>query len=148
MPFPERILLATDGSTSATLAGRRVAQLAASTGAEVHVLHVALVSGWTTPAPLGPAQRERILAEGHTVLAAAVLDLEEAGVGVASGTVRPGRATEQILLRRTELEADLVVIGHRGQNALTRALLGNDAEQVVRHAPCAVLVVRDEEGRR
>lgn len=148
MPFPERILLATDGSTSATLAGRRVAQLAASTGAEVHVLHVALVSGWTTPTPLGPAQRERILAEAHTVLAAAVLDLEEAGVGVASGTVRTGRATEQILLRRGELEADLVVIGHRGQNALTRALLGNDAEQVVRHAPCAVLVVRDEEGRR
>ncbi|MFK5582538.1 universal stress protein [Serinicoccus sp. LYQ131] len=148
MPFPERILLATDGSTSATLAGRRVAQLAASTGAEVHVLHVALVSTWTTPAPLGPAQRERILAEAHTVLAAAVLELEEAGVDVASGTVRTGRATEQILLRRGELEADLVVIGHRGQNALTRALLGNDAEQVVRHAPCAVLVVRDEEGRR
>jgi nucleotide-binding universal stress UspA family protein len=37
---------------------------------------------------------------------------------------------------------DLIVVGTRGRTGLARALLGSVAEKVVRHAPCAVLVVR------
>lgn len=146
MPFPERILLATDGSASAMLAGERAADLALSCGAQVHVVHVALISSWTTPTPLSPAQHGRILEEGRMVLASTVDALGTRGVEVVTGTVRTGRATEQILALRQELGADLIVLGNRGQNAISRALLGNDAERVVRHAPCAVLVVRDDEG--
>jgi universal stress protein A len=37
---------------------------------------------------------------------------------------------------------DVVVVGTHGRKGLPRALLGSVAEQVVRHAPCAVVVAR------
>jgi nucleotide-binding universal stress UspA family protein len=40
-----------------------------------------------------------------------------------------------------ELAADLIVVGTHGRTGLTRLLLGSVAEGVVKHAPCAVLVV-------
>jgi len=45
-----------------------------------------------------------------------------------------------------EVDADLIVIGSRGFGGLRRALLGNVADSVVRHAHCPVLVVRPTEG--
>ncbi len=38
--------------------------------------------------------------------------------------------------------SDLIVIGTHGRTGLRHALLGSVAEKVVRHAPCAVMVVR------
>ena len=37
---------------------------------------------------------------------------------------------------------DLVVIGTHGRTGIKRVFLGSVAEQVTRHAPCSVLVVR------
>jgi nucleotide-binding universal stress UspA family protein len=56
-----------------------------------------------------------------------------------------GRPTDEILRLRDEVSADLIVIGSRGLNAFKRVLLGSDAEGVVRHAPCPVLVVRRDQ---
>jgi nucleotide-binding universal stress UspA family protein len=39
-------------------------------------------------------------------------------------------------------DAELIVVGHTGSGYVTRALLGSTAENVLRHAPCDVLVVR------
>jgi nucleotide-binding universal stress UspA family protein len=39
---------------------------------------------------------------------------------------------------------DLIVIGTHGRTGLARILLGSVAEQVIRHAPCSVLVVRPD----
>lgn len=145
--FPTRILYATDGSPSADLARSRVVDLVRRTDAAVHVVHVALVSPWTNPHPLSPGQRERLQIEARPVLDAGVAALEAEGVDVTGTHLRSGRATDEILRLRDEIDADLIVIGSRGQNAFVRVLLGNDAEGVVRHAPCAVLVVRSEEIR-
>ena len=41
-----------------------------------------------------------------------------------------------------DLEADLVVVGTQGRRGIARLLLGSVAEDVVRLAPCPVLVVR------
>jgi nucleotide-binding universal stress UspA family protein len=41
-----------------------------------------------------------------------------------------------------ELNVDVVVVGSHGRGAIERLLLGSASEQVVRHAPCPVLVVR------
>ena len=48
--FPTKILLATDGSEEAQLAAKTAAELARSTGSE---LHVVLVFLWARPSPLG-----------------------------------------------------------------------------------------------
>jgi nucleotide-binding universal stress UspA family protein len=41
-----------------------------------------------------------------------------------------------------ELDVDVIVVGSHGRGAIERLLLGSVSEQVVRHAPCPVLVVR------
>jgi nucleotide-binding universal stress UspA family protein len=53
----------------------------------------------------------------------------------------PGRAIVDYL---RETGADMVVMGRRGAN-VREAILGSETEQVVRRAPCPVLVVRRRE---
>ena len=42
------------------------------------------------------------------------------------------------------MAADLVVVGHRGHGRWESILLGSVSAEVVDHAPCPVLVARDE----
>jgi nucleotide-binding universal stress UspA family protein len=48
---------------------------------------------------------------------------------------------------REDRVIDLVVMGTHGRTGIKQVLLGSVAEKVVRHAPCAVLVVRWPEKR-
>lgn len=53
-----------------------------------------------------------------------------------------GRASIELVRLAEVLDADLLVVGTRGRTGISRVLLGNVAETVVRSAPCPVLVVR------
>jgi len=55
--------------------------------------------------------------------------------------VKIGEVARSILDFISEYEADLVVIGRQGHGAITRWLLGNVTEKVVRKSDCPVLVV-------
>jgi len=112
------------------------------TQTEVHVVHVGLISGWTNPRTLNQDQLGRFRAEAQHVLDEQVASMEEAGLTPSKTYVRLGRATDEILRLRDEIDADLIVLGSRGLNTFQRVLLGSDAEGVVKHAPCPVLVVR------
>lgn len=140
--FPHRILCAVDGSKPSDLAVSHVIDLIADTDAELHVVHVGLVSPWTNPDSMNPGQIERLRQESQRVLDAQVERFKASGVEPTSAHLRMGRPTDEILRLRDEVSADLIVIGSRGLNAFKRVLLGSDAEGVVRHAPCPVLVVR------
>ena len=143
--FPHRVLCAVDGSKPSDLAVSHVIDLIADTDAELHIIHVGLVSPWTNPDAMNPGQLERLRAEAQQVLDAQVERLKASGVELASAHLRMGRPTDEILRLRDEVSADLIVIGSRGLNAFKRVLLGSDAEGVVRHAPCPVLVVRRDQ---
>ncbi|MDQ1380974.1 MAG: hypothetical protein QOJ71_1693, partial [Actinomycetota bacterium] len=54
-------------------------------------------------------------------------------VGDVSGTICKVAA---------DLNVDVIVVGSHGRGALERLLLGSVSDQVVRHAPCPVLVIR------
>ncbi len=142
--FPHRILLAVDGSPESDMATHHVLDLHGYTKTEVHVVHVGLVSGWTNSRTLNADQLHRLRAEAQVVLDEQVAKMETAGLVPTQSYVRLGRATDEILRLRDDIEADLIVLGSRGLNAFTRVLLGSDAEGVVRHAPCPVLVVRKD----
>jgi nucleotide-binding universal stress UspA family protein len=53
-----------------------------------------------------------------------------------------GEPAEMLVEAARELDADLIVVGRRNQNALQRLVLGSVSAKVVRRAPCDVLVVR------
>lgn len=56
--------------------------------------------------------------------------------------VAQGRPADEILVQVREKEIDLAVLGSRGRKPLQRLLLGSTSEQVLREAPCSVLIVR------
>lgn len=55
---------------------------------------------------------------------------------------REGEPATALVERAALLDCDLVAVGTHGYDGVRRLLLGSVAEQVVRHAPCAVLVAR------
>jgi nucleotide-binding universal stress UspA family protein len=56
--------------------------------------------------------------------------------------VAEGRPAESIVATIREKAIDLAVLGSRSKRTLQRLLLGSTTEQVLREAPCSVLIVR------
>lgn len=56
-----------------------------------------------------------------------------------------GAATAQIVDRATVLGAELVVVASHGQTGLSRVILGNGTDELMRAAPCPVPIVRRDE---
>ena len=67
-------------------------------------------------------------------------------VGVeAEMHVISGAPWKEIVETAKERAMDLIILATHGHTGLKHTLLGSVAERVVRHAPCPVLVVREQE---
>ncbi len=139
--FPTKVLLATDGSAEAKLAATTAADLAKSTGSELHLVHV----GEFVPTVLAQTEAEpaRIEREARELLEEQVRKVEETGVTVEGAHLRLGRADEEIVDLARSIGAGLIVMGSRGHGRLKRALMGSVSDSVVRHAHCPVTIVRE-----
>src|SRR5215212_5808661 len=113
--FPTKILLAIDGSESATHATQAAVELSKKTDSELQVLD---------------AEVEKVRAVGGTV---------------AEVYLRTGSPAAEVVDLAEELGVGLVVVGSRGLGGIRRALIGSVSDSVVRHAHCSVLVVRKED---
>jgi nucleotide-binding universal stress UspA family protein len=141
--FPRSILLTTDGSEETELAAGVAVELAKSTGAELHVVHIKLVP-ITPPYPEVLDWREdldRAEREALELLDEQVKKVEDAGGTVAGVLLREEQPAEEIVALTEELGVDLIVVGRRGRGRIRRALAGSVSDWVVRHARCPVLVV-------
>jgi nucleotide-binding universal stress UspA family protein len=67
--------------------------------------------------------------------------LVEAGF-TAEPVCQVGKPAVEIMKAASTLHADLIVMGAKGLDAVSRFLLGSVSTRVVQHADCAVLVVR------
>lgn len=56
--------------------------------------------------------------------------------------VAEGKPFHEVVQLAAELECDLIVIATHGYTGLAHVLIGSNAERIVQHAPCPVLVVR------
>jgi len=146
--FPTRILLATDGSEEAELAALRAVDLAQSTDSELHVVHVGVVPRFleSYPGTLGYYGKlyEQIEEESRKLLRELSWWVKVAGGTIAGSHLRMGKVDLEIVALAKELGADLIVMGCRGHRGIRRAIEGSISDGVIRHAPCAVLVVRRE----
>jgi nucleotide-binding universal stress UspA family protein len=151
--FPTKILLATDGSKEAELASRTAAELAQSTGSELHVLYVWEAAnpyveavGLAGDEPVTPrldAELKRQFdRQARTMLDAQAEKVRAVGGTVAQAHLRMGKADHEIVTLAEEIGAGLIVMGGRGRGGIRRALMGSVSDSVVRHAHCPVLVVR------
>ena len=67
--------------------------------------------------------------------------LHERGIE-ATLVAADGDPAEALIRVAQDKDAEMILVGHTGTGYVTRALLGSTAANVLRHAPCDVLVVR------
>jgi nucleotide-binding universal stress UspA family protein len=140
MPFA-RILAAVDGSEASDRALDKALELAEVTGAKLTALAVEgpLPAYAATVGEVEEVRREKdAFFEG--LLAATRERAEVAGVELDL-VLRAGHAAELIGRVAAEMDADLIVLGHRG-HFVRDHLLGSTADRVSEHATCPVMIVR------
>ena len=143
-PVDGGVVAGFDGSRAALCAVEAAADQAVYRGCTLHVVRAWMLSSAAaeTDAPAGTVPS---LAE----VEAAVRRSVDHAVEVA-GRGRPGlRVVAHVhhgkgahTLVEASRRAELVVVSRRGQGGFVDLLLGSTADQVVRYATCAVLVVR------
>ena len=90
-------------------------------------------------------ENDKAMAESKRHLERVVRDLEIEPALMEKILVRYGRSFHEIADAARMLKANLIIISTHGYTGLKHALLGSTTERVVRHAPCPVLVVREQE---
>lgn len=133
-----RIVVALDGSERSESILPEAARLSQKLGARMDVLRVAMpvVAAGAGEAPIMLPPEDPL-----PYLNGVVKRLKEQGVD-ARAVACEGRASEQILRHVTESGASLLCMTTHGRSGLARILLGSVAEEVVRKAPCPVLLQR------
>lgn len=143
-----KILCPTDFSAGADEAMRAAVQLARETSAQLVIAHSWFVppSVFPTEMLVPPEAIDQLRRDAEQGLAAAKREAEALGAHRVDTELLVGPAWGAIVDAAREHEIDLVVIGTHGRTGLSRVLLGSVAENVVRHAPCSVLVARPTSG--
>ncbi|ELZ05032.1 UspA domain-containing protein [Natrialba chahannaoensis JCM 10990] len=137
---PRCILLATDGSESASQTTNHALELAANVGSTVDVLHVI---DETNPALTDPSQPMNELARqgGHDLVERLQTAASERQLPVTTVVTR-GVPGMEITSRANTVGADLIAMGVRGRATPSEQLLGGTTVRVLRQAEQPVLLSR------
>jgi nucleotide-binding universal stress UspA family protein len=151
-PMFRRILVPVDGSTTSNRGLRVAIDLAHDQQATLHLLHVvdellltpALEGGAYFTAQQVDAYAAALRAQGGKVLAKAEAEAAKKGIACRTTLVETlgGPVADAIVAHAQKIRADLIVLGTHGRRGLKRAVMGSDAEGVVRASPVPVLLVR------
>ena len=147
-----KVLIATDGSKYARWAMEWVARMPFADSPDVTVLHIADVETFRAPFMFQPViignepfiqeEIKRIEAGGKRTIAEAKVQL--ASLKMKGKVLSERGAVGPTILKRAAKRDGLVALGSRGLDALDRFLLGSVSTQVTLHAPCSVLIVKEE----
>jgi len=140
----DTILVPIDGSGPSKAGLReaiRVAKLSRGTIRVVHVVNEiqAVVAGYYSG-----DLRDSLLAQANNLVSDAKAEVTRQGVPAEAMVIDAlGGPTGELLVEHANAwPAQLIVLGTHGRRGLARAVLGSDAEQVVRAASVPVLLVR------
>jgi nucleotide-binding universal stress UspA family protein len=152
MPF-QRILVPVDGSATSLVGLTKAAELARVLGARIFLLHV------TEPSPLtvapdvvaySPQVVDDLHEAGRDILSEAAARVKALGVDcecTQADAIGPG-VPAAVVAEAGRVNADLIVVGTHGRTGLRRALLGSDAEAIVRETTLPVMLVHAADAAR
>jgi nucleotide-binding universal stress UspA family protein len=139
-----RILVPTDLSPSAQAALEWATSFATTHGASLHLtnaqhIEVPMLAGDGGVIP--PKLIDDLRASAHARLEREAVSLRKSGLEVTTEVVweAPASAVRDAALR---FDADLIVMGTRGETGLSHVLLGSVAERTIHLATCPVVTVR------
>jgi nucleotide-binding universal stress UspA family protein len=139
-----RILIAVDKGPVAAHAIEVGLDLAAALKAQAAVIHVTAPPVMYESDAGIPKSELTELAREEGIALLAQLRENPALPAFAHEFLEGGDPATEIARAAQEWPADIIVMGSHGRGGISRVLLGSVAEQVVRHAPCPVLVVRSK----
>lgn len=140
----KRIVALVDFSDMTFKLLKQAHQLASAFGSEVVLLHVVspdpvVVDFGMAPTVYRPPSPETIAAEGNR-LAELQESMEKFGVRTSTRQIQ-GTRVEDLIEECQRLGADLIIVGSHGHGSLYNLLVGSITSQVLKSAPCPVLVV-------
>jgi nucleotide-binding universal stress UspA family protein len=136
--MPKIILVGVDGSDSSRRAAETAAELAASTGATLHVMMATEDKERATDAEYVGDVRLQSPAEAVATEIAESLTGIVPSVHASPAHGKPGEALVSVA---KDIGADLIVVGNRRVQGISR-ILGSVASDVAQHAPCDVYIVK------
>jgi nucleotide-binding universal stress UspA family protein len=136
-----KILHGLDGSENSFKAFSEAVQLSRSCGAELHTISVEEVPHY--PGTIGEVIEEKDAANGRFggVIEKAKALAKQEGVDVQCHAM-VGHEVKTIVEFIKAKRFDLLVIGFMGHSALYNRVMGGTCQNLVRLAPCSILVVR------
>ncbi|MBS4199972.1 universal stress protein [Bacillus sp. FJAT-49732] len=142
----QNILVAVDGSKSAEFAFKKAVQIAKRNNAKLTLIHVIDTRSFTTIDAYNGTMSERaetyakeLLDEYKKEAEAEQLTNFDTLIDYGSPkTVIPKQIAQKI-------NADLIICGATGLNAVERLLIGSVSEHIMRSAECDVLIVRTDD---
>lgn len=138
----QTVLLCYDGSPDGHKALDEGVDIVQRCGATAHLLAIAPIYPTDAEGLTSPELLEADCADFKQMLDEGVASLQAAGIQVV-GHLAQGRPIEVIARFAQELNADLIVVGHRHQGRLARWWRGSVGSSLVDLAPCSVLVAVD-----
>ncbi len=120
----QKVYIGYNRSSASASALRCITEIAAKSGSEVTVV-------------VGANSH----AEGEVLLKQAQTYLESYGISSEAHLVIPEDGANALFHASNEAPPDLIVVGSRGANALSRLLLGSTSQTILEQAECPVLIL-------
>jgi nucleotide-binding universal stress UspA family protein len=143
----KHLLVPLDGSDTSKRGLREAIALATPLKAKLHLLHV--ISDFPMMVEMAHViDSEKILSGlhqyGRDLLETTAAQARAVGLEVTTEMRDPkgGRVADAIVQGARDAHCDLIVIGTHGRRGFSRALMGSDAERVLRESSVPVLLVR------
>lgn len=147
---PKQILWPTDFSTLSLKGAQYARGFCEVFGARLHVLHVVGLPAAGDPSLVLPVEPpvsyndDQVIAACRSGVDRIVSEQFDAAQDVVR-EVLVGSAWGGVCDYAKRHDIDLIILATHGRSGLRHALIGSTAERIVRHAPCPVLVVKNEE---
>ncbi|GIN91140.1 universal stress protein [Siminovitchia terrae] len=139
------IIVAIDGSKPSDWAFKKAIEVAKRNDATLNLVHVVDTSYYRGIEMYDMNFTKKALGQAQELLDRYAQQAKEQGLDKVETIVEEGSPKTVITKHAAKkVNADLIICGATGINAVERMFLGSVSEHITRHAKCDVLVVRTE----